>query len=192
MPSQALQSSLLLLLFSKCWKIPPKQLNIKKPLRKKRAERDQQLKQISVPPINISESLREKILNSDATTLIEMLKSSQVTSEQILITYFQRANTRRLEYELITKIAFKEANGKDFCWYTLEVKLNYKFSSSQSSISVLFHSIKQISFVLFILEIKVFDYDRLYSMLFIWSLHNVIGKKKQVSRGPRIIKLMFS
>lgn len=81
----------------------------KKAAKKKRTERDQQLKQINLPPLNISESLRDKILNSDATTLLEMLKTSQVTSEQILIAYFERVRTIGLEYELITEIAFKEA-----------------------------------------------------------------------------------
>lgn len=76
---------------------------------KRRAERDQQVKLISLPPLNLSEALHKKILDSDATALIEMLKSSEVTSEQILIAYFQRASTIGIEYELITDIAFKEA-----------------------------------------------------------------------------------
>ena len=76
---------------------------------KRRAERDQQAKLINIPPFNISETLHKKILDSDATDLIQMLKSSEVTSEQILIAYFQRASTIGIEYELITDIVFKEA-----------------------------------------------------------------------------------
>lgn len=76
---------------------------------KKRTERDQQIKLINIPPLNISENLRQKILNSDATTLVEMLKSFEATSEQILSVYFQRASTIGVDYELITDISFREA-----------------------------------------------------------------------------------
>ena len=77
--------------------------------KKKRTERDQQIKKISLPSVNISSSLKEKVLNSDATALLEMLKAQEVTSEQILITYFQRAITIGLDLELITELNFDEA-----------------------------------------------------------------------------------
>src|SRR5690348_2017695 len=48
---------------------------------KKRAQRDQQAKQITLPSLNISSQLQEKILNSDATGLLEMLKNHECTSE---------------------------------------------------------------------------------------------------------------
>lgn len=80
----------------------------------KRAQRDQKIKELSqsLPSLDISPSLQEKILNSDATALLEMLKSQEITSEQILVTYFKRAITIGLELELITEITFEEALAK--------------------------------------------------------------------------------
>jgi len=76
---------------------------------KKRTQRDQYLKQLKLPSINISASLKDEILNSDSVALIEMLKSQKVTSEQILVTYFERACTIGLDLELLAEINFEEA-----------------------------------------------------------------------------------
>ena len=77
--------------------------------KKKRAQRDQQIKDVVLPIVDISPSLREKLLNSDAIGLLEMLKAREVTSEQILISYFQRAITIGLDLALLAEINFAEA-----------------------------------------------------------------------------------
>ena len=77
--------------------------------KKKRAQRDQQIRDIVLPVLDISSSLREKILDSDATALLEMLKVGEATSEQILVVYFQRAVTIGLDLQLISELNFMEA-----------------------------------------------------------------------------------
>ena len=77
--------------------------------KKKRAQRDQQIKEVVLPTLGISPSLQEKILNSDATSLLKMLKANEVTSEQILVSYFQRAITIGLDLGLLAEIIFTEA-----------------------------------------------------------------------------------
>ncbi len=75
----------------------------------RRTERDNKLKNITFPQINISETLKEKILNSDATTLLQMLKSNEVTSEQILVTYMQRAATIGKDLNLLADVNYEDA-----------------------------------------------------------------------------------
>jgi len=77
--------------------------------KQKRSERDSKIKNINFPQLNISSPLQEKILNSDACGLIQMLRSNEVTSEQILVTYMQRASTIGMDLELLADVNYEEA-----------------------------------------------------------------------------------
>jgi len=77
--------------------------------KQKRSERDNKIKNLNLPQLNISSSVQEKILNSDACALIQMLKSNEVTSEQILVTYMQRAATIGMDLNLLADVNYEEA-----------------------------------------------------------------------------------
>jgi len=76
---------------------------------KKRIQRDQHIKDNPIPKLNTSPSLKEKILNSDVVALQQMLQSQETTSEEILITYLERASTIGLTLELLADTNFEEA-----------------------------------------------------------------------------------
>ena len=77
--------------------------------KRKRLERDQLIANEKLPPNNISDKLKEEILNSDVTTLRRLLDEGKVTSKQILLTYYERVRTIGLENEWITDTNFQEA-----------------------------------------------------------------------------------
>jgi len=78
-------------------------------MRTKREERDSSIKAIKLPQVNLPQDLIEEVLNSDVTNLKRLLDLRRLTSEQLLIIYFQRAITIGLDHALITEINFQEA-----------------------------------------------------------------------------------
>lgn len=76
--------------------------------RKKRVERDAILSK-PLPPININPDLKKIILESPVTKLIELLNNKKITSEQILVSYYERARTIGRDLELICETRFEEA-----------------------------------------------------------------------------------
>ena len=76
---------------------------------KKQIQRDQKLKANPLQKLSIPISLQEKILDSDVFTLLQMLQVHEVTSEDILITYLQRASTIGLNLNLLAETNFQEA-----------------------------------------------------------------------------------
>ena len=74
---------------------------------KKRNLRDTKIKENI--HIDIPQQTTEIILNSDVTNLVKLLNQKTITSEQILLTYYKRAVTIGLDYELIADINIDEA-----------------------------------------------------------------------------------
>jgi len=58
---------------------------------------------------SVAKSLQDEILSLTACELLTCIKSKQITSEQILITYALRAATIGLDYGLIADVNFEEA-----------------------------------------------------------------------------------
>ena len=80
--------------------------NIKKVLQERQCDIEKFLLRYSNV---VSESLQNEILCLTACELLDKIKSKQITSEQILITYSLRAATIGLEYGLIADVNFEDA-----------------------------------------------------------------------------------
>ena len=72
-------------------------------------ERDRVIASQTLPPNEISEETQQQILNSDVTTLRKLLETRQITSKQILVTYYQRARSIGMQNCWITDTLFGEA-----------------------------------------------------------------------------------
>lgn len=77
--------------------------------RAKGDERDKAIQQIVLPNLTIPPTLLEEVLNSDVTSLIKMLESGKVTSEQLVTIFLQRSLSIGLDHKLITEVNFEEA-----------------------------------------------------------------------------------
>lgn len=77
--------------------------------RNKKQSRDQQIKDFKIPELDLTDDFKEKLLQSDATTLLELLQSNKVTSTQLTTLFIQRAASIGKDLEIITEINFEEA-----------------------------------------------------------------------------------
>ena len=91
---------------ARSYRLSKKMLEIGK---KKRTMRDIEIARTKVPKLDIDPELKDRIIKADVTELLELLSQEVVTSEQVLITFYERAITIGRDLELITEINFEEA-----------------------------------------------------------------------------------
>lgn len=91
------------------WKRKKAQEAMQKQAEAKRNKRDAELKSLELPNIEIPPEKRKLILESDVTKLHMLLDEHIITSEMILIVYFEVASSLGLKNGYITEINFEEA-----------------------------------------------------------------------------------
>ena len=75
---------------------------------KKRKQRDALLNK-PIPQIKVSPELQQIVLSASITQLSEMMNNDEITSEEVLLIFFQRVRTIGLSYELIADVNFDDA-----------------------------------------------------------------------------------